>query len=143
MGSGEGAEEVGARASSPRGQGRLRRQPGGRGQVIYLRCTEAEYLAVARKAAEAGVSPQRFLLETALDPRRIGVAERRGLVASFLAARRTLAGLATNVNQLAKVANATGEVSPTTPFLLARIEAAEAALTEAVEAVTPSYGAPR
>lgn len=43
------------------------------------------------------------------------MAERRGLVATLLAVRHTLAVAATNLNQLAKVANATGEVSPGHP----------------------------
>jgi hypothetical protein len=49
------------------------------------------------------------------------VAERRGLVATLLAVRHTLAVAATNLNQLAKVANATGEVSPGHPQTVAKV----------------------
>ena len=43
------------------------------------------------------------------------MADRRGLVTTLLAVRHTLAVAAANLNQLAKVANATGEVSPGHP----------------------------
>lgn len=52
------------------------------------------------------------------------MAEPRGLVATLLAVRHTLAAAATNVNQLAKVANATGEVSPATPQTVAKVAGA-------------------
>jgi hypothetical protein len=49
------------------------------------------------------------------------VAQRRGLVATLLAVRHALAVAATNSNQLAKAANATGEVSPATPQTVAKV----------------------
>ena len=57
------------------------------------------------------------------------MAERRGLVATLLAVRHTLAVAATNLNQLAKAANATGEVPPATPQTVAKVVGAAETVT--------------
>ena len=56
-------------------------------------------------AARQGVSVPRLLVEAALAGDGWTPTQRRGLVRELLAARRDLAGLATNVNQLARWAN--------------------------------------
>lgn len=85
--------------------GRQRRVQGGRGRRVEVRLTDEEYDGLARRAAVAGVSVPRFLVECGLDPSGPSPGEKRAKFATFMAVRRTLAGAATNLNQLAKWAN--------------------------------------
>lgn len=88
---------------------RLRRQPGGRSHVVFVRLSDREATVIMARAERAGVSVPRFLVESAMTSRQT-VSERHALYRTLLAARRTLAGLANNINQMARVANATGRV---------------------------------
>ena len=76
-------------------------------QQVKLTPTEHEQLR--ERAAALGVSVPRLMVESALS----GVetpAERRQMIADLFEARRLLATVANNVNQLAKLANTSGEV---------------------------------
>ncbi len=107
-----------------------------------MRLTEQEYARVESRAVAAGLTPASYLAEigqaartaqadaaqadaehtTELVPegrrllveegRVFGVLERRALAAELMAVRRLLSGVATNLNQLAKVANSSGHVLP-------------------------------
>ena len=88
---------------------RLRRKPGGRPHVVFLRLSDEERAVVGARAALAGVSVQRFLVEAALSPERTG-AERRALYTTLLATQRAVAGAANNLNQVAKGVNSTGHL---------------------------------
>ena len=71
--------------------------------------TVIEQRELRARAVELGVSVPRLLVESAL----AGVeapAERRAWVAELFELRRLLATVANNVNQLAKVANTSGEL---------------------------------
>ena len=103
---GVGQAQTGAR----RGPGRLRRQPGGRRHVVKVLLSDREATVLEARAERAGVSVQRFLLESALVGNRQTVTERHALYRTLLAARRTLVGLGNNLNQLARVANTSGRV---------------------------------
>ena len=105
-GGGEG-QEVARRRGGP---GRLRRQRGGRRHVVKVLLSEREATVLSARAGRAGVSVQRFLLESALIGNEPTVSERHALYRTLLAARRTIAGAANNLNQLARVANTTGRV---------------------------------
>lgn len=90
---------------------RAARQPrkhGGRGHVVKVRLDDVEAEELARRAAVAGVTGPRYLVESALVGDRQTVSERRALIAAFMAAKRAAAGAANNLNQLARVANSTG-----------------------------------
>lgn len=91
-------------AKAPAG-GRRRRVQGGRSKRVVVRLTEEEHSVLVERAAAAGVSVPRFLIECGLDPTGVSPAERRAKFATFMAVRRTLAGAATNLNQLARWAN--------------------------------------
>jgi hypothetical protein len=93
-----------------RGLGRLRRQPGGRTHNVRLVLSDRELTVLTARAERAGVSVQRFLLESALIGNQQTVTERHALYRTLLAARRTVAGVANNLNQLARVANTTGRL---------------------------------
>ena len=72
--------------------------------------TEAEWVELHRQAEAAKVTVARYLVESALLPDRQTVPQRHALIATLLAARRQVSGAATNLNQLARVANSTGRV---------------------------------
>jgi hypothetical protein len=84
---------------------RMRRAPGGRRRVIYVRVTEEEATEIRRRAMMQRRSAQRFLIETALSGSAQVSAERSRAQRDAEMARIGLARLANNVNQLAKWAN--------------------------------------
>jgi hypothetical protein len=84
---------------------RMRRAPGGRLRVIYVRVTEEEDAEIRRRAIMHRRSAQRFLIETALSGSAQVSAERSRAQRDAEMARIGLARLANNVNQLAKWAN--------------------------------------
>lgn len=61
-------------------------------------------------ATRARVSLSRIVAERALAPERVSVTERNAERDVLLRVQRKLTGATTNLNQLAKVANATGRV---------------------------------
>ena len=124
------ADPHGHRLAVPAG-GRRRRLEGGRRRIVKIRLSDPEFEALAVRAKGAGVSVQRLVVDAALADGAPTPAERRALWSTLLAARRQVAGLATNVNQLAKVANSTGRVPAGTAAALARIAAIDDRLTEA------------
>jgi len=83
----------------------MRRSPGGRTRVIYVRVTEEEDREIRRRAVKHRRSAQRFLIETALSGSARLSAERSRAQRDAEMARIGLARLANNVNQLAKWAN--------------------------------------
>lgn len=89
---------------------RQRRQPGGRKNVAFVRLSVEEKAALEARAERLGVSVPRLLVESALAGNVQTLTERRALIAELLAVRRLLAALSNNVNQLARIANATGQV---------------------------------
>ncbi len=85
---------------------RMRRSPGGRRHVLYVRVTEQEDRRIRTLAAKEGLSAQRFLLDTALSGSTQSAALRRHAAVEMRAARAILRGVANNLNQLAKWSNA-------------------------------------
>jgi hypothetical protein len=85
---------------------RMKRSPGGRTQVLYVRVTEEEDRRIRILAAQEGLSAQRFLIETALSGSAQSAALRRHAAVEMRAARAILRGVANNLNQLTKWANA-------------------------------------
>ena len=91
---------------------RMRRAPGGRRRVIYVRVTEDEDREIRRRAIMERRSTQRFLIETALSGSARVSVERSRAQRDAEMARIVLTRLANNVNQLAKWAN-TNHAMPT------------------------------
>ena len=120
--------------------GRTTRHPSGRHRQVGLRVSDAELEALRRLALAAGVSPQRFLLKATLHGGPVTVAERRRRVDELGFLTRQLVGLTTNVNQLAKVANGTGQVPAGTARALAAVEQLASQLGRATERVSGAVG---
>ena len=95
--------------SRPVGRLRRRREAKPRRISQQVLLTEEEREQLRARAGELGVSVPRLLVESALS----GVetpTERRAWIAGLFELRRLLATVANNINQLAKVANTSGEV---------------------------------
>lgn len=75
-----------------------------------MRLLEEEHRALALLAADQGVSIPRLLVEAARSTdREQSITQRRAAMMEMVAVRRLLAGVANNVNQIAKAAN-TGQL---------------------------------
>lgn len=85
--------------------GHRRRLPGGRDRRIEVRASVDEHAQLVALARSAGVSVPRLLVESTLHADGLTPSEKRARFATFMAVRRTLAGAATNLNQLARWAN--------------------------------------
>lgn len=118
---------------------RQRRLPGGRRHGIYVRLSDQELQTLEDRAAAAGVSVPRLLVEAALAGDAQTASERRALVVELLGARRLTAAVGNNLNQLTRVANATGEVPPE---LSATLHATARAIGR-IDAVAGEFGSPR
>ncbi len=114
-------DETDPTASTPTGPERRKRVLGGRHAARYnVKVTAAEGGVLERIAAAQHVSVPRLLVEAAMSSElRETPTERKAAMAELFKAFRLLAGIANNVNQLAKVANATGDVPAELPATLA------------------------
>ncbi len=95
--------------SRPPGRTRRRRQAHPRQAEQKVKLTIEEKEQLRARAGELGVSVPRLMVEAALS----GVetpAERRAWIAELFELRRLAATVANNVNQLAKIANISGEL---------------------------------
>ena len=96
-------------ANHPQGRTRRERQALPREAEQKVRLSLEEKRRLRERAGELGVSVPRLMVEAALS----GVetpAQRRAWVAELFELRRLSATVANNVNQLAKVANTSGEL---------------------------------
>lgn len=99
---------VGSPAIDP--QGRRTRRPGGRRQRLEVTLADDELAALRAKAGSAGVSIQRYLVDSALHADRPPVPDLRRTQGLLMSLRKEVHKVGTNLNQLAKVANSTGLV---------------------------------
>lgn len=128
---------------------RRRRVEGGRRQMLNVRYSEEELRAVQMRAAAAGWEVTSYVAEVAVrGPVRVESSPGRGALAfrmsgperqawagELMAVRRIVGATANNVNQLAKVANATGEVPVETAASLAACERAMTRLGDLLAAL--------
>jgi hypothetical protein len=118
-------------------EGKARRQRRvvlGRQRSVHVRVSDAQRRELLERAGRAGVSAPKFLLDNALSDGP-GIVERRAAIAMFLSLRRQLIGVATNINQMAKVANATGRIPVGWADALSTVTAMETAVVEAIRAI--------
>lgn len=97
--------------------GRRRRRAnvlGGRHHAHRVKVTPEEESRLLVLATAQGISVPRLLIEAALaedpDARTMTASERHQLIEEMFIVKRLLANIANNVNQIARVANSTGEV---------------------------------
>lgn len=112
----ESPEESGSSSPRARAQRRRRRAnvTGGRQHKHEVKVTPEEEARLLTLASAQRVSIPRLLVESALASGGETPTEKREALAELFAVHRVLAGLANNVNQIAKATNATGEVQADT-----------------------------
>jgi hypothetical protein len=103
-----------------------------------VKLTEEERDQLRARAAALGVSVPRLLIESALGGAAGMAPDRQREVAELFEVRRLLATVANNVNQLARLANTTGELG-----MQGRLEDALAEIEEVVGRVRAMTGARR
>lgn len=105
-----------ARRRSP---GRQPRAQGGRRHRADVKMSDEEAIQIQARAISLNLSVPRLLVESALHGDPATVSERHALYRELTAIRRQVAGYFNNVNQLARIGNATGELEPETGAALA------------------------
>lgn len=114
--------------------GRLRRKTGGRSESLHVRLSASEWAWVRTHAAEVGLSAQRYLIEAATGGGHERLVAQRALLGELMAARRDLAGACRNLNQLTRLAHATGGHPARLGEVTARLEG----LARLLEALAPA-----
>jgi hypothetical protein len=128
--------------SAARGAARRHRVQGGRQCAVEIKFTDAEYAAVATRAAESKVSVQRFLVGCALARRTQTPSP--SMAAEMAALRRLTANLANNINQIARRLNSGGSPDASIDPTLHAVRRAMDRLDRALAAADPaSSGSPR
>jgi len=94
--------------SASNGAARRHRIEGGRPRHVKIRFTDAEYNAIVARAIEARVSIPRLLVDSALVRRHRHAVISSALIAELVGLRRLVAGLANNINQIARKLNSGG-----------------------------------
>lgn len=117
--------EESSESPSPRARAQRRRRranvEGGRRHKHEVKVTPEEEARLLMLAGQQRVSVPRLLVESALAGGGETPTERREALAELFAVHRVLAGMANNVNQIAKATNATGEVQADTAASLAAL----------------------
>ncbi|RKT53546.1 plasmid mobilization protein [Saccharothrix australiensis] len=100
---------------------RQRRVTGGSAVSIHVRTTVTTYTALVARAAVAGLSILRYLVESALRDSTTGwsLREQRWWAERLDTVETRLIRIGTNLNQMATVANSTGDLPPELPVALA------------------------
>ncbi len=120
---GEAPAEEGTSLGTAGPGGRMRRLPGGRRRVVFVRLSPDEEAWIVPKAAAEGLSVQRFLVESALPGGRPSLLARRALCREFLAVARDFHGACVNLNQLAHIAHVRRDVPSRTEEVMADVRA--------------------
>ena len=110
--------------------------PGGRPHQRMVRVTKAEETQLAQLAAEQEVTIPRLLIESALAGVGETPSQRRVAMTELFAIRRQLAGVTTNVNQIARAVNTDGRLPVGSAAALARIEEVVEKIDAAIEGLS-------
>jgi len=101
-----------------------------------VRVTKAEETQLAQLAAEQEVTIPRLLVESALAGAGETPSQRRLAMTELFLVRRQLAGLTTNVNQIARAVNTDGRLPVGSAAALARIEEVVEKIDAAIEGLS-------
>lgn len=125
-----------ARSSSSRRP----RIAGGRQVQVQVKFTEDEYRMVALRAVAANLTVPSYLALTGLRPEGVASSDAKSALTNLAGARRVLAGVASNLNQLVHKLHGTGQLDAALPAVLAAVERisgrADEAITEVATVMT-------
>jgi hypothetical protein len=110
---------------------------------VIVRLSTDEHDALQRRAVDAGVSVQRYLLEAGLSGVAGDGAARRRAERELIATRGVLRAAGNNLNQLAKWANANGALPSHLEATLTQVGAATDAVSERVDELAATFEATR
>ena len=117
-----------------------KRQPnaaGARSVRRDVKLTVEQDLALQVMADELGVSVPRLLVESTLaQSRGETAAERRELITALFMVQRSVAAVGNNLNQIARAANATGEVDASLGAVIEHISGSMKSLDEAIASLS-------
>jgi hypothetical protein len=99
---------------------------------VVVRFTDGEYQAVAVRAVAAGLTVPSYLALTGLRPEGVAAADAKSALTNIAGARRVLAGVASNLNQLTHKLHGTGEVDAALPAVLAAVERVSVRVEDAI-----------
>ena len=98
------------------------RRAGSRRDVVHkVKVNEDQEARLVERASARGITVSRLLVESALAGGADAAAARAHLAGEMFRVVRVLGKIGLNVNQLAKVANATGSLPPEAPAALAAL----------------------
>ena len=115
--------------------GRKRRAnvSGGREKSYRVYVTEAEDARLVARAEVEQVTVPRLLFESAMASRAETSTERKRVIAELFRVSRQMAGVATNVNQLARYANAEGQFPEEAVFVMGEYRVLAAKVEDLIE----------
>jgi hypothetical protein len=132
---------------SGRGSGMRRvRQAGGRRRDVHVRLSEAEYAAVAARAAGARMTPASYLAAAGCEDRAgaggqgWSLAQRRALAAELFGAGTMLRRAGENLNRLTRIAQAQGALPAEVPAAAAALSRHLARCQAVAVALDPRIG---
>lgn len=110
---------------------------GGRQHRHEVKVSPEEEALLLRAALAQGVTIPRLLVESALTANRGETAtERKQLASEMFKAIRLLASVSNNVNQIARHANASGEISAETQATLTAVRRVAMRVEDAIDGIT-------
>lgn len=123
-----------------RAQRRQRRVPGGSQKRINCRTIEPTYRRLEERAEAAGLSVPRYLIESGLrdEAGQWSLRQQRWWAERLDVVETRLIRIGVNLNQIATVANATGELDPGLAGALGYLHAAVQRYEEILDAIDPS-----
>jgi hypothetical protein len=99
---------------------------------VVVRLTDAEHEAVSLRAITAGLTVPSYLALSGLRPEGVDAADAKAALINARGARRVLAGVANNLNQLTAKLHGTGEADAALPAVMAAVDRVTARVEEAI-----------
>jgi hypothetical protein len=103
---------------------------------VNVKLTEEEYQSVTARAVAAGLTVPSYLALAGLRPEGVASADAKAALINARGARRVLAGVANNLNQLTAKLHATGELDEALPAVVAAVERTMRRVDDAISEIS-------
>jgi mobilization protein MobC len=114
-----------------------------RAHAHRVKVTAEQEARLVELAGVRGITVARLLVESALAGGADSAAERAGVVAELSVLGAALGRVGVNVNQIARVTNATGEAQPATEATLGAVRVVAARLAVVLDGLDEAHGSRR